>query len=198
MATLCSVKLDPRPMLAAALAVGLATVGCSGADQTVEQPAPASTQPAAPAADYTGPDESTLREQYLPALRAQQSAAEAGLVEVSWLGEPRLGYRQSMNDSVVASMYVIGTTQADAQRSDAWLQQANEQLAAHGFDPVAELTEDAGGVCWSSRRARTGLPASPDVGARERGTYHRGRRHRRPVRVSQPSGNGQPSTIGDG
>lgn len=177
MATLCSVKLDPRPMLAAALAVGLATVGCSGADQTVEQPAPASTQPAAPPADYTGPDEFTLREQYLPALRAQQAAAEAGLVEVAWLGEPDLGYRQSMNDSVVASMYVIGTTQADAQRSDAWLQQANEQLAAHGFDPVAELTEDAGGgllvispstdgaACFTGRWGQGSVALTIEVGA---------------------------------
>ena len=132
-------KPDLRRIWGAALAVVLATVGCSGQDSSpdAEQPVVlASTQAAAPASAYTGPDEFTLRERFMPVLRTQQEAAEHGLADVTWLGEPAFQYRQSMNNTMVASLHVTGTTSASAERADAWLQHANEGLAAHGFVPA--------------------------------------------------------------
>lgn len=171
-------KFDPSRLAGVWLAVVLVTVGCSGPVDSPTQPAqPAVSQPAEPPSAYTGPDEFTLREQYLPVLQAQQQAAEEGLGEVAWLAEPAFQYRQSMNNSVVASLHVVGTTEADTDRADAWLQRANQQLAGHGFDTVADLTQDAGGglliispsqatdACFTARWGQGSVALTVEVGA---------------------------------
>ena len=173
-------KPDLRRTWVAALAVVLATVGCSGqgSSPAAEQPVVrASTQAAAPASAYTGPDEFTLRERFLPVLATQQEAAEHGLADVTWLGEPAFQYRQSMNNTMVASLHVTGTTSASAERADAWLQHANEGLAAHGFVPAAALTQDAGrgllltspnpdaDACFTARWGQGSVALTVEVGA---------------------------------
>lgn len=167
------------------LGLGLAVallIGCSnGAANTPAGPplrsSESQTQAQTTPPVYEGPDEFSFRTEFEPLLRSQQAAAQATLGEVSWLEEPTFLYRRSLNNSVVASLYVSGTTRAPVEQSRVWLQAANQGLTEHGFSPAAELTTDAGGgliltspnpavdACFSARWGQGSLTLTVEVGA---------------------------------
>lgn len=168
-----------RAATGVALAVLIVTAGCSGPEQEPagSRPTTATSQAAATAPAYEGPDEYHVRTQFMALMEAEQRAAETALGGVTWLEEPAFAYRQSMNGSVVASLYVIGTTKAAPARADAWVRQANEPLVSNGFEPVAGLTQDAGGgllitspnvdadACFSARWGQGSLSLTIEVAA---------------------------------
>lgn len=130
---------------------------------------------------YDGPDEFSVRAQFMAIMEAEQRAAEAALGAVTWLEDPAFQYRQSMDGSVVASLYVTGTTKAAADRADLWVRNANEVLALHGFEPVDQPTTDAGGglllvspnrgadACFLARWGQGSLALTIEVGAADSG-----------------------------
>lgn len=124
-----------------------------------------------------GPDETTVKQEFLPVLTDEQAATSAALGEMNWLDEPTFSYRQSATNFTVATVEVTGLTQASTDLKGAWLDQTNQVLAGHGFEQIDDYRTDEGDglllvsakpasdACFTARWGQGSVALTIEVGA---------------------------------